>query len=208
MKLIVALLLSLFLHGILILGRGDIIHSNEVPRRARRQPIPIFFNRSPSSEVNISKIKSPHKRKRGLDNPPAITGNAQPQQEGFNPAEEMQNQNIVGLNIPDDGDRGNQEHLDGQGQGTQSDQGNRYQNEMDGMVRVKPIYPLISRRLGEEGIVMVKVNCQDTKSCLYDIVKSSGHDRLDSAVRIALRDVQLADAHGKVLRFIFQMNHH
>ncbi len=74
-------------------------------------------------------------------------------------------------------------------------------------ITIQPQYPLISRRLGEEGVVLVKINCPDASKCLYNIIQSSGHDRLDRSVRQSLSQLRLAQVDGRVLRFLFQLNH-
>lgn len=74
-------------------------------------------------------------------------------------------------------------------------------------ITIQPHYPLISRRLGEEGVVLVKINCPDTSKCLYNIIQSSGHDRLDRSVRQSLSQLSLAQVDGRVIRFLFQLNH-
>ncbi len=69
------------------------------------------------------------------------------------------------------------------------------------LVVAPPAYPLISKRLGEEGEVVVAIKCE--VNCQFELVKSSGFNRLDQAINDYMKKVNLADFKNKKLRFKF-----
>lgn len=59
----------------------------------------------------------------------------------------------------------------------------------------KPAYPRLSRRLGEQGRVLLRVYVNaDGGPAQIEIARSSGHERLDSAAQEAVRGWQFAPA--------------
>ncbi len=62
---------------------------------------------------------------------------------------------------------------------------------------IKPEYPALSRRLGEEGEVLVSVTIEpDGSVSAASIERTSGHDRLDSAALSAVRATHFSFASG------------
>lgn len=59
----------------------------------------------------------------------------------------------------------------------------------------KPDYPRISRRLGEEGVVVLIVSVgSDGRAGAMSVERSSGHDRLDAAARRGVREWRFVPA--------------
>ena len=72
-------------------------------------------------------------------------------------------------------------------------------------VRIAPVYPLLARKMGETGKVVLRIELDETgRLVANDIARSSGFTRLDEAAQAAVKNwrCQPATRDGQALRVV------